>query len=127
MAIKSDRKKLVEKLDRATSKYIRLRDGACVTCGNVNEPNNGHLFSRNAHNTRWDISEDGNCHQQCWPCNYAHENDPAPYFIWYIKKFGQEKFDELRFRFKTPTKLTESQLQEKLDYILEETNKLKEE
>ena len=121
---KSERSKLVTKLDTACSKYIRLRDGECVICGNVNDANNGHLFTRNAHSTRWDITEDGNCHQQCWPCNYAHEMDPYPYINWYIKKFGQEKYDALRFRFKTPRKFSEAELEEMLEHIKEQTKLL---
>lgn len=122
---KKERKILTKKLDKIVSKIIVLRDGGCVLCGfdccTEKKPTprgsiktNGHVFSRNSRNTRWDISPDGNCHCQCWACNYRHVTDQYPYFEWYKKKFGQEKFDELRARSKKSYKWT---IQELKDYL----------
>jgi len=84
-----------KKLDNLVSAYIRNRDKQCVICGSTNQLTNGHLFSRRHNSLRWDIRPDGNCHTQCWPCNYKHVRDAVPYFNWYIKKFGKRKFDAL--------------------------------
>lgn len=84
-----------KKLDRLVSEYIRIVEPNCVICGSASQPTNGHLFSRRHNSLRWDIRPDGNCHTQCWPCNFKHVRDTVPYFKWYINKFGQERFDEL--------------------------------
>lgn len=110
-----NRKLLVKKLDSVVSKFIRARDKACVVCGSIEKLTNGHLFSRIAYSTRWDITDDGNCHCQCWDCNYRHEYDPYPYMSWYIKKFGQEKLDELHKRFNTPVKYHSRELLEMIE------------
>lgn len=98
------RKGIVKKLDKIVSEYVRLRDKQCVLCGNREALGAGHIFSRKAYSTRWDIRKDGNVHCQCWPCNYKHVMDQYPYFDWYTKKFGQKRFDALRREFKTVKK-----------------------
>jgi hypothetical protein len=108
------RKKLVKSLDKVTSAIIRLKEKSCVICGSENQMGNGHVFSRKSYSLRWDLRPDGNCHNQCWSCNYRHVTDQYPYFDWYIKKFGQKRFDELRREFKTIGKLKDYELEEKL-------------
>ena len=112
MAKNTKRKRIVRKLDEVVSKYIRLRDKKCVQCKKEEKLTNGHVFSRRAYNTRWDISEDGNCHTQCWGCNFSHGKDNYDYYKWYVEKFGQERFDELRFEFKKTVKFTTTELEE---------------
>lgn len=107
---KPSRKSLVKKLDVAVSLYIRNRDKACVVCGSTEKLSNGHVFSRVAYSTRWDTSEDGNCHCQCWSCNFRHEHDAYPYNNWYIIKFGKDKWDELHLRYATPKKYKDFEL-----------------
>ena len=109
---KTARQKIVDKLDKIVSKIIRERDGACVVCGSTKALGWGHVFSKVAYNTRWDVLPDGNVHTQCWPCNFRHVRDQYPYFSWYIRKFGQDKFDELRRRFKTTKKYKTYELEE---------------
>ena len=111
------RKTLVRNLDKAVSEFVRKRDKACVQCGTTQRLGCGHIFTRKNYSTRWDISGDGNCHTQCWPCNYSHGSDQWPYFKWYIEKFGQEAFDELRFRHKQTRKFKNFELQGLLDEI----------
>ena len=93
--MKPSPKSVKDKLDKLVSEFIRNRDGRCVICGSTDQPTNGHLFSRKHNSLRWDMRPDGNCHQQCWPCNFKHVHDTVPYFQWYIHKFGQERYDEL--------------------------------
>lgn len=123
---KTDRKKLIDKLDRAVSKYVKLRDICCVTCGSYEQLGNGHLFTRNSFSVRFDIRDDGNCHCQCWNCNYEHEYDPYKYTHWYIKNFGQKRYNELHREFAKPTKFLEGDLQEMLDETLLKIKELEE-
>jgi len=109
---KTPRQKIIVKLDTIVSKIIRDRDGACVQCGSVDQMTNGHIFSRSHYATRWDVSEDGNCHCQCWSCNCKHEYNSWEYYRWYITKFGQEKFDELYARHHHVSKFKTFELEE---------------
>lgn len=103
---KSDRQKLIKKLDDLVSKIIRERDGACVICGTTERLQNGHLFTRQSYSLRWDLRPDGNCNCQCDGHNKLHEYDPYPYINWYIEKFGKERFDLLYAEHKTVAKFT---------------------
>ena len=114
---KPSRKALVKKLDQAVSLYIRNRDKACVVCGTTERLTNGHLFSRVAYSTRWDVTEDGNCHAQCMGCNLRHEHDAYPFNNWYIMKFGKDKWDELHLRYATPKKYKDFELIELIEHI----------
>ena len=112
MAKKTARQRVVKRLDDIVSKYIRERDQACVECGSKENLTNGHVFSRRSYSTRWDISKNGNCHTQCWGCNFRHSKDNYEYFNWYIKRFGIEEFDDLRFRYKKTKKYHTPELEE---------------
>ena len=120
MPKKASRKTLIKKLDAVFSKYIRARDKYCVICGSPNQANNGHLFSRRHYATRWcEI----NCNQQCYPCNFKHSKDFVPYTQWFIKKHGQDAFDELYVNFKKSKKIYNYELEEFIELY---TIKLKE-
>jgi len=115
---KLNRKRIVKRLDEAVSKYVRERDKFCVVCGSDYRLGNGHIFTRKNYSTRWDISDDGNCHTQCWSCNFYHGSvESWKYFNWYIGKFGQDKFDELYRRHKSIIKYTTYDLQQLLEEI----------
>jgi|TARA_R110002072_G_scaffold56410_7_gene146229 hypothetical protein len=120
MPRKPSRKTLVKNLDKAVSEYIRKRDKYCVQCGTSHRLTNGHVFTRKNYSTRFDISDDGNCHCQCTSCNFKHTFDQWEYFKWYIDKFGQEKFDELRRRHKTLQQFKNHDLEELLEEIKNE-------
>ena len=114
---KTERQKIVDKLDDAVSLYTRLRDKKSVTSGRTDKLTNSHLFSRVSYATRWDITNDGNCHCQTSDENFRHEFDPHDYTAWYIKNFGTEKYDELHARYNTISKYKTYQLQEMLDDV----------
>lgn len=95
---KISRKGIVVKLDHIVSLIVRARDKTCVLCNSSNQLTAGHIFSRKAYSTRWDLE---NVWCQCWGCNFKHTFDAWPYFEWFIKKFGQDKFDQLRVKFKS--------------------------
>ena len=74
MAKKTQRKKLIEKLDKIFSIYIRRRNAVndvaeCFTCGKQDhwkKLQNGHFQSRKHYSTRWHKQ---NCQVQCSGCN----------------------------------------------------------
>jgi len=137
-----DRKVLVKALDKLTGQFVRFRDKECVICRD--DPENatgdrildpGHIISRRFYATRWDITHNGNVHVQCRKHNMLHgsfsgaykgkdgmrkgnwikEADTVPYYIWYIKKFGVEDFEEMYNRAHQITKYSVSDLQNKYD------------
>lgn len=110
---KKERQKLVAKLDKVFSEYIRARDdGKCVTCGSTERPTCGHIFSRSAYSTRWDPD---NAFCQCWGCNYKHEFDPYP-LTEYAREFhGKKKYDEVHRRYNTPRKFPDYELEEMIE------------
>ena len=112
MAKKTARQRVVKRLDDVTSKYIRERDAKCVQCQTTENLTNGHVFSRRSYSTRWDISKDGNCHTQCWGGNFKHSKDNYDYFKWYVDKFSNDMFENLRFRYKETKKYTTIELEE---------------
>lgn len=72
---KDERKKLIERLDRVFSQFIRLSNAdaneyvECFTCGEKHhwkKIQNGHFIPRGVMVTRWDES---NCKPQCNNCN----------------------------------------------------------
>ena len=117
MAKKTPRQRVVKRLDDITSKYIRERDEKCVQCLSQENLTNGHVFSRRSYSTRWDITGKGNCHTQCWGCNFRHSKDNYDYFKWYVDKFSQEEFENLRFRYRETRKYTTSELEELYEEI----------
>ena len=109
---KTPRQIIIKKLDDLVSKIVRERDGyRCVICGTDYRPQCGHLFSRVDHATRWDIRPDGNCHCQCSGCNVLHEHDAAPYTLWFIHKFGLERYETLYAEHKSVGKWSTSELE----------------
>lgn len=118
------RKLLKKKLDTVVSNIVRRNETSCVVCGSMDRLTNGHVFSRKNESTRWDVHEDGNCHTQCWPCNYKHVYNTYPYFNWYIKRFGIKKFDKLYARWQKHAKNSRTDLIEKLEQLQKEYDKL---
>ena len=112
---------MVNKLDDAHSKFIRARDKRCVTCGAHDSLQCGHLFTRAAYSTRWDIATDGNAHCQCSSCNLRHEYDSYPFNNWYITKFGKPSWDAMHARHKSVYKMSTAQMSELLDIIVKVT------
>ncbi len=114
---KASRKTLIKKLDKIVSEYIRDRDQKCVQCGKVDTLTNGHVFSRRHYSLRWDIRPDGNCHCQCWGCNYKHSYDNYDYYLWFQNKFGKDKFESMRFEYKKSKKFTNVELENLYEII----------
>jgi len=116
-----ERKALIKYLDTLVSQIVILRDGKCVICGSKETLGCGHLFTRNAYSTRWDMK---NCAAQCWPCNFRHEYDHYPYNAWFIKKYGEGELEALHRRFVEPHKWSTPDLQEMAEIMTKTLEKL---
>ncbi len=74
------------------SKWIRARDGHCVTCPNGGAEQAGHFF----HGVL-DFDEE-NINAQCLSCNHYKSGNLAIYSVYLLKKLGKKKFDALNIR-----------------------------
>lgn len=99
---KTDHKKLEELLDRLIFNFVLVRDKVCVQCGSNEQLTSGHVFSRRVRLLRW---SDRNVHLQCWPCNFAHENNRQPYYECAKRILGIEEFNRLQREWNSQVKL----------------------
>lgn len=112
--MKTTRKGWVRKLDKLVSQTVIKRDKKCLVCGTTQNLTCGHLFSRVAYSTRWDLR---NCYAQCLSCNLKHEYDPYP-MIYAVKGLVKmaidpdEFIDSLHRIYVTPHKYKTYELEE---------------
>lgn len=89
---KSQRKRLIKRLDDLTREIVLVRDQRCVTCGKIENLQCGHLITRAKYGVRWDLK---NCNVQCQGCNFRHEYNPEIYTRWFLNKYGLEEYQSL--------------------------------
>lgn len=97
---KKTRGQLVKDLDKAFSRYIRLRDSfrgeaTCVTCGDTKQWKQmqaGHFYTRGRYPTRW---HEDNVHVQCYRCNVLLKGNYIKYTRFMLARFGEDLVDEL--------------------------------
>ena len=118
---KITRKGWVRKLDKLLGVIVKERDGKCIVCGTTQNLTPGHLFSRIAYSTRWDLD---NVYAQCLNCNFRHESDPYPMFEAVQENIGGKVFngnlitnteifiEDLHRKYVTPHKFKDFQLEE---------------
>ena len=116
---KTTRKGWVRKLDHLVSQLVIARDGKCIVCGTTQNLTCGHLFSRVAYSTRWDLD---NCYAQCLSCNLKHEYDPYPMMTavellkdevtWPEMKAKKHFIENLHRKYVTPHKYKTYELEE---------------
>lgn len=124
---KITRKGIIRALDKIVSQIVRARDKSCIQCGTTLSLTCGHLFSRVAYSTRWDLS---NCYAQCLSHNLAHEYDPYPMTKAVKNKWKEiidvvadknrdrivdEQMEELHLKYVTPHKYKDFELLEMLE------------
>jgi len=85
---KTERQKIIAKLDKVTAQVIKLRDGRiCQRCGGKPSPQGchwSHIYSRSSHKMRWDLL---NSLVMCNGCHrYWHAN-PIDAENWFKDKF----------------------------------------
>jgi hypothetical protein len=122
---KISRKGLVRKLDALVKQIVIARDGMCIVCGTTSNLTPGHLFSRVAYSTRWDLD---NVYAQCLNCNFRHESDPYPMTQAVLEIFAgareikdpndfkydeaNEKLEALHYKYVHPVKFKTFELEE---------------
>jgi hypothetical protein len=115
MSKKPSRKTIVRKLDALVKEIVIARDGKCIVCGTTQNLTPGHLFSRVAYSTRWDLD---NVYAQCLNCNFRHESDPYPMIQAVCSKqmtdhpAVDEWLDDLHRKYVTPHKYKTYELEE---------------
>lgn len=103
-------KSWIKKLDKIVGDIVKARDRySCVVCGHGSNLTPGHLFSRVAKSTRWDLD---NVFCQCVHCNSEHEKDPYPLTKYAVNLLGQDKVDEIHFKWNHIDKRNSDQLED---------------
>jgi len=131
MAKRSERKKLVDKLDKIFQLYVRIRDNwKCITCGiciydDTFSMHAGHYIDRGNHQVRWD---EFNVNAQCKSCNAKEHwtKNKAPYAQAFIEKYGLEEHENLIHRSRSDKKFMRSDLEEMLQLYQSKIEQLKE-
>jgi hypothetical protein len=129
MAKKTNRKKLIEKLDTVFSVYIRKRDAInniaeCFTCGkqdNYKKLQCGHFQSRKHYTTRWD---EINCQVQCSGCNVFRYGEQFKFSLNLDTKYGIGTAEQLYLKAKQTLKLDNNDLEMLINKYIELTNEL---
>lgn len=117
MAKKTKRKKLVDKLDKVFSIYIRRRYAVndvaeCFTCGKKDhwkKLQNGHFQSRKHYSTRWD---EINCQVQCAGCNVFKYGEQYVFGNRLDSKYGAGTSERLHQKAKQIIKLSNFEIEE---------------
>ena len=113
---------LVAKLDKAFSRYVRLRDAMpggcfrCISCGQIKpyeQADCGHYHSRRHMSTRWD---EDNAHAECRACNRFRADHMIGYRENLIAKIGQMRFDKLAWKAAQTRKWSDFELIELTKY-----------
>lgn len=121
MAKKSTRKRLIDKLDKIFSQYIRLRESKnhnseCFTCGKVDhwkKLQNGHFMSRKHLSTRWDET---NCQVQCAGCNVFRYGEQYKFSVGLNAKYGDGTAEAMLQKSRETLKIDNAELEAKIKY-----------
>ncbi|MBQ0074614.1 MAG: recombination protein NinG [Prevotella sp.] len=130
---KSDKRKLIEKLDKIFSIYIRLRDAMphsgyvkCITCGKIlhwKESQACHYIGRANMALRF---SEVNVHAGCMPCNVFLHGNMLAYRRWMVKQYGEKIVDNLELRGNIEVKKwSEWELEETIKYYTALVEKIK--
>lgn len=120
----------LDALDRAFSKYIRLRDSdenglcRCISCGKIHrwdDIDNGHFINRRHMGTRFD---EKNCNAQCRHCNSFDEGNAAGYAAGLIAKYGNGIIEELLVKTAFGRNYAQFEIDELAKYYRDEAKKL---
>ena len=112
---RTTRKGWIRRLDKLVSEIVKLRDVKCIVCGTTQKITCGHLFTRAAYSTRWDLD---NTFAQCLSCNFRHEYDPYPMFTSVELLKGKDYVDELYKKFVHAEPIKTWHLKEMYDQLL---------
>jgi 5-methylcytosine-specific restriction endonuclease McrA len=130
---KTDRQKLIRKLDESFSLYVRLRDSddkgicKCITC---NTPHHylmmdaGHFVTRDNMATRW---EEENVNAQCQSCNRFKSGKQFEHGLAIDKKYKEPGLaNKLVIKSKSPCNWQDFELEAMYKHYKQEVKALKE-
>ena len=126
----SERKKLVARLDRIFSKYIRLRDADhagyvnCWTCGKTKHYTKldaGHFQTRAKYSTRWDKM---NVKPQCKGCNMVNGGQQYMFGLNLDRAYGEGTAEEIVRRSNQTRKFSDEELKDMIRHYSQLVNKL---
>lgn len=117
----STRKRLIKRLDKVFSEYIRRRKtkndiAECYTCGKKDHWKKlqcGHFQSRKHLSTRWD---EKNCQVQCASCNIFRYGEQFRFGSRLVYEYGSDVALELEQQARIPSKFSNVDLEEKIEY-----------
>lgn len=125
------RTKLIAKLDRAFSRYIRQKDADhagyvdCYTCGKTKhwkEVDAGHFQTRAKYSTRWD---EENVKPQCKHCNMRNGGHQYEFGLHLDREYGAGKADEVIRRSNDIRKFSNHELEVLAQHYTRLANKYK--
>ena len=91
-----------DKYDITFAEFIKLRDkGICQDCGRTGRETS-HIFSRRHQGTRCNPD---NAYFACNPCHRKYHSDPIESAEWVKGVIGQARYDRLRLKANTATKM----------------------
>lgn len=130
---KTDRQKLINKLDTAFSEFIRLRDSdhqgvcKCITCGDFKhftKMDAGHFVTRDNMITRWD---EQNVNAQCPACNRFQGGKQFEHGLAIDKKYKEPGLaTKLVIKSKSPCNWTDQELETMFKYFKSGAKELRE-
>jgi 5-methylcytosine-specific restriction endonuclease McrA len=130
---KTDRQKLINKLDTSFSEFVRLRDSdhqgvcKCITCGDFKHWQSidcGHFITRDNMSTRWD---EQNCNAQCQHCNRFKSGKQFEHGLAIDKKYKEPGLAaKLHIKSKSPCNWTDQELETMHKYYKAEAKALRE-
>lgn len=83
----------MKQADRWFSKYIRLRDGHCLACGDTQHLQCAHILTRSYHAVR---CHEANAVALCRACHVRFTHRPLEWEDWVKARFGDDLWDQLR-------------------------------
>lgn len=128
---KTDRQKLINKLDTVFSEFIRLRDSdhngicKCITCGERQHwivIQCGHYVRRSNMATRWQIK---NANPQCTTCNCVMDGREEEHGKAIDEKYGAGTADQLEKLGRTEVHFSEPELESMCQELRAEIKALK--
>ena len=131
---KRGKPKLVAKLDKVFSEYIRLRDSfscqgelyfRCISCGQIKpyaQADCGHYINRGHMSTRY---HEDNCHAQCRSCNRFDEGNIYNYRRGLVGKIGEQRVVLLESLKNETKKYSDFELEAMIKHYSELVRKLK--
>lgn len=114
-------KKVEKQLDDAWSKAVKLKaNGRCEYCGNMQQLNSHHIFSRAKRTTRWDL-DNGVC--LCVGCHignsFSAHKTPVAFVSWLIRTKGEQFINMLTLKSNQIGKYSDFELKIKLKELQE--------